>query len=146
MAKRNRFYLPSSSPEKRGRGPEFLQPNRCSLGHMPRTCYDGTMKAFVGEVDQGGLRRFLPEDAIPRDELRRLARGPAPRSRTVVWILLDDRNAEDVRIEVTAGRHRAACGLLLNAAVELIPIAAAILEPAHTAWRGGSHPDARDHE
>src|SRR3954471_4086994 len=104
----------------RGRVPGFPHPDRCSLGHTPRTCYDGTMKAFVGEVDQGGLRRFLPEDAIPRDELRRLARGPAPRSRTAVWIRLDDRNAEDVRIEVTAGRHRAACGLLLNAAVELI--------------------------
>jgi hypothetical protein len=91
------------------------------------------MKAFVGEVDHGGLRRFVPKDAIPRDELGRLAREPSPRLTTVVWTLLDDRDAEAVRTEVIAGRHRDACGLLLNAAVELIPIAAAIPEPAHTA-------------
>src|SRR4051795_7586359 len=116
----------------RGRGPGFPHPNRCSLGHTPRTCSDGTMKAFVGEVDHGGLRRLVSEDAIPRDELGRLARGPSPRPTTVVWILLDDRDAEAVSTEVIAGRHHHACGLLLNWAVELIPIAAAIPEPART--------------
>jgi hypothetical protein len=91
------------------------------------------MKAFVADVDHGGLRRFIPEDAIPPDVLGRLAREPSPRPITIVWTLLDDRDAEAVRTEVIAGRDRAACGLLLNAAVELIPIAAAIPEPAYTA-------------
>jgi hypothetical protein len=91
------------------------------------------MRAFVGEVDHGGLRRFISEDAIPRDELGRLARSPSPRRTTVVWILLDDRDAEAVRTEVIAGRHHDACGLLLNWAIELIPIAAAIHGPAHIA-------------
>jgi hypothetical protein len=90
------------------------------------------MKAFVGEVDHGGLRRFIPETAIPRDELDHLARGPSPRPSAVVWILLDDRDAEAVRTEVFAGRHHDACGLVLNRAVELIPIAAAMPGPDRT--------------
>jgi hypothetical protein len=98
----------------------------CLLGRMRQTCYDDAMKAFVGEVDHSGLRRFVPEDAIPRDELGRLARGPMSRPTTVVWALLDDQDAAAVRTEVTAGRHHRACGLLLNAAVELLPITAAI--------------------
>jgi len=88
------------------------------------------MKNFVGEVDRGGLRRFIPEDAIPLEELGRLAREPTPCSTAVVWTLLDDEDAEAVYAEVIAGRHHDACGLLLNVAIELIPIAAAIPEPA----------------
>lgn len=84
------------------------------------------MRAFIGEVDHTGLRRFVAEDSIPRDELRRLARRRAPCAETVVWVLLDDRDAEALRMEVDAGRHRRACGLLLNWAVELIPVSAAV--------------------
>src|SRR5262249_29662755 len=85
-----------------------------------------------GEVDHGGLRAFIPEDLIPWDELGRLARGTSLRRTIVIWILVDDRNAEAIVTEVTAGRHRAACGLLLNSAVELIPIDSAVPEPART--------------
>jgi hypothetical protein len=58
------------------------------------------MKAFVGEVDQGGLRRLVPEEAIPRDELCRLARHRSARPTTVVWGLLDDQDAEALRTAV----------------------------------------------
>lgn len=87
------------------------------------------MRAFVGEVDHIGLRRFFAEDSIPRDELRRLARR-SPCSDTIVWALLDDRDAEALRLELVAGRHSQACGLLLNWSIELISIRAAALGPA----------------
>ncbi len=83
------------------------------------------MKAIVGEVDSYGLRRLLPADTdpdtlLPPDPAARLARPT-----TLVWALLDEDAAEDLRADVRAGRHREACGLLLNRAVELITLAAA---------------------
>ena len=83
------------------------------------------MRAFVCEVDSSGLRRFTPEDLIPKDELRRLARGLPRRPATLFWTLLADDAADDLRADVGAGRHADACGLLLNRAVELIPLRAA---------------------
>ncbi len=47
---------------------------------------------------------------------------------TVAWTLLDVGDAESIRSEVAAGHHNAACGLLLNRAIELLPIAAAMPE------------------
>ena len=44
---------------------------------------------------------------------------------TLVWALLTDDDAEDLRADVDAGRHAEACGLLLNRAVELISLGAA---------------------
>ena len=88
------------------------------------------MRAFIAQIDHAGLRRFTPEDAIPRDELRLLARCGSPGPGTVVWTLLHDGDAEALRAEVAAGRHRDACGLLLNRAVELLSIGAAIPGPA----------------
>jgi hypothetical protein len=90
-----------------------------------RSCYDRPMRAFVCELDHHGLRRLLPEDLLPAEELRRLARNPAPRPAAVVWVLLEDRDAEDLRAEIAAGRHREAGNLLLNRAVELLSLAAA---------------------
>ena len=84
------------------------------------------MRAFVCEVDHHGLRRLLPEDLLPAEELRRLARGSAPRPTAVVWALLDEPDAEALRAEVDAGRHHDACGLLLNRAVELLPLGAVV--------------------
>lgn len=78
------------------------------------------MRAFVCEVDSSGLRRLLPEDLIPRDELRRLARRLPRRSSTLFWTLLTDVDADDLRADIGAGRHAEACGLLLNRAVELV--------------------------
>jgi hypothetical protein len=83
------------------------------------------MKAFLGEIDHDGLRRFVPEALAPRDDHGRLAWRGSRRPTTLVWALLGDRNAEAVRAEVHAGRYQRACGVLLNVAAELIPIAAA---------------------
>jgi hypothetical protein len=82
-------------------------------------------KAFVCEVDHQGLRRLVPEDLLPGDEWARSARMRFARPTTVARALLADGDAEAVRAEVLAGRYRAACGLLLNRAVELIGLGAA---------------------
>ena len=78
------------------------------------------MKAYVGSIDQAGLRWFLPEDVIPRDLLRHDGRRWFTRSMTAVWVLLDDEDAEAIRADLSAGRHGDACNLLLNRAVELL--------------------------
>src|SRR4051794_7406679 len=83
------------------------------------------MRAFVCEVDHSGLRRLVPEELVPGDALAWYARARFPRPTTVAWALLADGDAEDLRAEVRAGRHHAACGLLLNRAVELIGLGAA---------------------
>lgn len=86
----------------------------------------GPMRAFVCEIDHRGLHGFLPEHLLPAEELARLARAPRRRASAVVWALLGEADADDVRAEVGAGRHRDACGLLLDRAVEILPIAAAV--------------------
>jgi hypothetical protein len=83
------------------------------------------MRAYIGEVDHTGLRRFIPEEVIPMDELGHLARRRPPHPGTVVWALLDEGDAEVLRLEVYAGHHHQACGLLLNRAVELLPLVSA---------------------
>jgi hypothetical protein len=52
---------------------------------------------------------------------------------TLVWALLADADAEDLRTDVDAGRHAEACGLLLNRAVELISLGAAACGTARAA-------------
>ena len=101
------------------------------VGFRPRldrdggSCYDRIMRAFLCEVDATGLRRILPEDVLAGDEVCRYARGRFARPTTVAWTLLDDGDAESIRSAVAAGHHEAACGLLLNRAIELLSIAAA---------------------
>ena len=85
------------------------------------------MRAFVCEVDSSGLRRLLPEDLIPRDELRCLAWGLHRYPATLFWTLLADDDADELHTDIGAGRHAEACGLLLNRAVELITLGAAAL-------------------
>jgi len=51
----------------------------------------------------------------------------------VAWTLLDDGDAESIRSEVAVGHDNAACGLLLNWAVELLPITAAMPKTTLTA-------------
>jgi hypothetical protein len=84
------------------------------------------MKAIVGEVDQSGLCRLLPDDTDPSILLSSdpVARRPT----TLVWALLAVNDAEDLREDVRAGRHHEACGLLLNRAVELLSLGAAASE------------------
>ena len=83
------------------------------------------MRTFLCEVDQTGLRRFIPEDLVPKDELRRLARSFPRRPTSLFWTLLAEDDAEDLRAEIDAGRHAEACGLLLNRSIEIISLAAA---------------------
>ena len=74
-----------------------------SAGSFPKTCSRAT--GCVATLDAGS-----------RD------RRPWPGR------LLDDGDAESIRSEVAAGHHDAACGLLLNRAIELLSIAAAMPE------------------
>ena len=78
------------------------------------------MKAYVGVVDQLGLRWFFPEDVIPRDLLSHLVRSWLTRSTTAIWILVKDEDAEAVRADLSAGNSGTACNLLLNRAIELL--------------------------
>ena len=80
------------------------------------------MRAYAGIVDQRGLRWFLPEEVIPRDLLQHAVRGGWTQSATAVWALLADEDAEAIRAALSAGRPGEACNLLLNRAVELLPL------------------------
>jgi hypothetical protein len=91
------------------------------------------MKAYVGSVDQAGLRWFLPEDVIPKDLLQHDARRWFTRSMTAVWALLADEDAEAIRTDLTAGHHRDACNVLLNRAVELLSLLSVLPDLAGTA-------------
>ena len=80
------------------------------------------MRAYVGTLDHLGLRWFFPEDVIPRDLLPHLVRGWLTRSTTAVWVLVKDEDAEAIRADLGAGNSGHACGLLLNRAIELLPL------------------------
>jgi hypothetical protein len=86
------------------------------------------MRAFICEVDETGLRRLLCEDVLAGDGVRGYARHRFARPTTVAWTLLEDGDAESIRAEVAAGHPEAACGLLLNRAIELLSLAAALPE------------------
>jgi hypothetical protein len=80
------------------------------------------MRAYAGIVDQRGLRWFLPEEIIPKDLLRHAVRAGWTHATTAVWALLADEDAEAIRADLSAGRTGEACNLLLNRAVELLPL------------------------
>ena len=101
---------------------------RLHLDRDGRSCYDPTMRAFLCEVDATGLRRLISEDVLAGDGVRRYTRHRFARPTTVAWTLLDDGDAESIRSAVAAGHHDAACGLLLNRAIELLSLAAALPE------------------
>jgi hypothetical protein len=94
-------------------------------------CYDVAMRAFVCEgafvceVDHAGLRRLLPEDEVLENVRRHDEQVQLAPPTTLVWALLVNADAEDLRADVDAGRHAETCGLLLNRAVELISLGAA---------------------
>jgi hypothetical protein len=52
---------------------------------------------------------------------------------TPVWALLDDEDAEAIRVDLIAGHHRDACNLLLNRAVELLSLLSILPNLAGTA-------------
>ena len=80
---------------------------------------------------------LLPEDILPAEELSRLACISTRRPTAFVWALLDESDAEALRSEVGSGRTHNACGLLLNCAVKLVPIAAALPERISRSDRPG---------
>jgi len=83
------------------------------------------MRGFICEIDQRGLYGFLPEDVLPAEDVASLGRGQRPGT-SVLWALLEESDAAAVRDEVWAGRPREACSHLLNRAIELLPLAAAV--------------------
>src|SRR4051812_15861220 len=91
------------------------------------------MRAYTGTVDQRGLRWFLPEEVIPGELLRYSVEAGLARSTTAVWALVADEDAEAIRADLSAGRHRDACNLLLNRAVELLSLLSALPDLAGTA-------------
>jgi hypothetical protein len=84
------------------------------------------VRAFICEIDHHGLRRLLPEELLPAEKLRRLARASSGRPLAFVWALVEDPDAEDRRTQVRAGCHGDAFGLLINQAVEILPLGAAV--------------------
>ena len=109
---------------------EDLEPvgSRLGLDRDGQSCYDRTMRAFICEVDATGLRRLISEDVLAGEEVRGYIRHRFARPTTVAWTLLDDGDAESIRWEVAAGHPEVACGLLLNRAIELLSLAAALPE------------------
>jgi hypothetical protein len=77
------------------------------------------MRAYVAQVAQSELRRFLPEDLIPEDLLRQLVQEWTSPATIVLGAVLDEEDAEAVREELAAGRHGEACGVLIDRAVEV---------------------------
>jgi hypothetical protein len=80
------------------------------------------MRAYVAQVADFGLRRFVPEEALPEDLLPELIREWSSSATAAVWAVLGDDDAEAIREELAAGRQRDACGVLLDRAVEVRPI------------------------
>jgi hypothetical protein len=80
------------------------------------------MRAYVGHVEYAGLRSFVAEDVLPGDVLRDLVREWASATASVVLAILDEDAAEEIRQALRANRPDAACGVLLNRAVELMPL------------------------
>ncbi len=81
------------------------------------------MRAYVGQIDSSGLRRFLPEDAVPGDLLRQLVREWSSAATTVFWAVIADDDAEALQRELRVGRSGDACSLLLDREVEVLPLA-----------------------
>jgi hypothetical protein len=92
------------------------------------------MRAYFAQVDQSGLRRFLPEDTIPEDFLPQLIREWSLPTTAAVRAVLEDDDAKAVRGELAAGRQADACGIFLDRAVEVhrvIPTEESRRHPRH---------------
>ena len=94
------------------------------------------MRAYVGYA---GLQSFVAEGVLPDAMLRKLVRGWASATATVVLAVVSDDGAEEIRRELLADRPDAACGALLNRAVELIP-----LQPDARDSQAPSYPPSAD--
>ncbi len=78
------------------------------------------MKAYVGIVDDTGLRAFLPDE----ESLRcMVTTGP---SSAWVWVAVEDDGVREIEAELRSGHRYEALSLLLNQAVEMVPLATAV--------------------
>jgi hypothetical protein len=80
------------------------------------------MRAYLGQIDHSGLRRFLPEDANPPEMVAQLAREWSSPSTAAVRAVLADEDAEALRRALRAGDHGEACSLLLDRVVEVLTL------------------------
>ena len=80
------------------------------------------MRAYVGWIDLDGLRQFLAEDAVPSDLLRDLVQEWSSPTTTVVWAVVSEDDAEAIRHELATDGRWPAGNLLLNRAVEIVPL------------------------
>jgi hypothetical protein len=92
--------------------------------HDEDTLQGAFMRAYVAQLAESEPRRFVPEDALPQDVMSQLIREWSLPAMTTFWTVLGDEGAEAAREELAAGRHRDACGVLLERAVEFRPIVA----------------------
>jgi len=63
---------------------------------------------------------------VPKDLLRQLVQEWSSRTTTVVWAVVAEDNAEAIRRELMADCRWTACNLLLNRAVELLPLVSVV--------------------
>lgn len=80
--------------------------------------YDKKMKAYVGIVDETGLRALLPDESSIRPLMM-----AGPRS-ACIWAAVEDDGVREIEAELRSGHRSGALSLLLNQAVELVPIRA----------------------
>jgi hypothetical protein len=80
------------------------------------------MRAYVAQVAESELRQIVREDVLPENVMSQLIREWSLPAMTTVCAVLGEEDAEAVREELAAGRHRDAYGLLLDRAVEVRPI------------------------
>jgi len=112
-----------------------------------RMCYRSLMRAYLAQVTRSELCRFVSEDLIPEDLLRRLTREWSSPATIVLEAVLDEEDAEAVREQLAAGRHPEAGGLLLDRAVAVHPIVPDVSESClkiDEEPRGTQLPDVAD--
>ncbi len=81
------------------------------------------MKAYVFLVDDQGLVGFAPEGSAVADALDRWS---SPDRRRVVaryWAAIEDGPADEIRLELAAGRGAAALSLLYGVAIDVAEMA-----------------------
>jgi hypothetical protein len=80
------------------------------------------MRAYLGQIDRRGLRRFLLEDAVPADMLGPLVQEWSSPATTVVRAVIAEDDAEALRRELRIGDPVGACTMLMDRALEVLAI------------------------
>ena len=74
------------------------------------------MKAYLGIVDDTGLRALLPDESSIRPLMMVGTRSAC------VWAAIEDDGVREIEAELRSGHPSGALSLLLNRAIELVPI------------------------